>query len=608
MSCHFIAARAGWLTLLIALAGGPMALGQIPRRIPGRTPASQPAAAAPASRPVEPYSPPARDVTRWPGGYTGGSTISPGVGSSDFLPIPDRWRIGGPVESRFANERGAFGGTEPGALEPYKQNVLKGDYPIIGQDIFLSLSATSDTLFEARRLPVPSGSSAKDADSLAFFGAGRQYLINQNFILSMELFEGDTSYKPRDWEFRFTPVININYVSTQELGLVDPDVREGRDRHDEWVGVQELFFEKHLGDLSVNYDFWAARFGIQGFTSDFRGFLFSDNEPGVRVFGTFDNFKTQWNLAWFTQLEKDTNSGLNSYELRDQQVLVANLYRQDFLGLLGYTAQFSLQANLDSGHGQIDDNGVIVRPAPIGTVHQKSVNAYYLGWAGDGHIGRLNLTHQFYWALGNESFNEIAGREVDINAQFFAAELSYDQDWIRYRASFLYASGDDNPFDKHARGFDSIFDNPNFAGGGTSLFLRQSIKLTGAGVSLVNRNSILPDLRTSKEQGQANFVNPGLFVYNIGADFDVTPKLKVITNLSWLMFADTSVIQEVLQDNKIGKDIGLDYSIGVQYRPFLNNNAIINFGAAALAPGNGFKDIYSNQTLYSVFMGITLSY
>jgi hypothetical protein len=600
-----------WVVILILSATGTMASAQIPRKIPGRPGAtSQPATAeapAAASRPAEPFSPPAQTLERRTSGYTGRSPVIRGTPTSDFLPIPDRWRVGVPPESRFTSEPGAFGGTRPGPLEPYKQNVLKGDYPIFGQDIFLALSATSDTLFETRRLPVPSGTSAKDADSLAFFGAGRQYLVNQNFILSMELFEGDTAYRPRDWELRFTPVFNFNYVNTQELGLIDPDVHEGRDRHDEWIGLQELFFEKHLGDLSVNYDFWAARFGIQGFTSDFRGFLFSDNEPGVRLFGTLDNFKTHWNVAWFSQLEKDTNSGLNAYELRDQQVIIANIYRQDFIWL-GYTAQLSFHANLDSGHGQIDDNGVIVRPAPIGTIHEKSVNAYYLGWAGDGHIGRLNLTHQFYWALGHESFNPIAGRDVDINAQFFALELSYDQDWIRYRASFLWASGDDDPFDSHGRGFDSIFENPNFAGGGTSLFVRQSIKLTGAGVSLVNRNALLPDLRTSKEQGQANFVNPGLFIYNVGADFEITPKLKAITNVSWLMFDDTAVIQELLGDDKIGRSIGLDYSVGLQWRPFLNNNAIINFGAAALTPSNGFKDIYSSQTLYSVFLGVTLSY
>jgi hypothetical protein len=587
------------------------------------TPASQPSAAGgaaaadaeladgplPATRPAEPESPPAEAIRRRTSGYAGRSPVSKGTPTSDFIPIPDRWRIGVQPEARFTSERGMFGGAGgAGALDSYRQNVLKGDYPIFGQDVFLALSATSDTLLEARRLPVPSGVSTKDSNALAFFGGGRQALVNQNVILSIELFGGDSAYRPRDWEVRATPVLNYNYVNTQELGLIDPDVHEGRDRHDEWLGMQELFVEKHLGDLSVNYDFWAVRAGIQGFTSDFRGFLFSDNEPGVRLFGTADNFKWQWNVVWFWQLEKDTNSGLNDYQFRDQQVIVANLYRQDFLGLLGYTAQVSFHANLDDGGGQIDDNGVIVRPAPVGVVREKEVSAYYLGWAGDGHIGRLNLSHQFYWALGSESFNPIAGRGVDINAQFFAVELSYDQDWIRYRASFLYASGDDDPFDGKARGFDSIFDNPNFAGGGTSLFVRQAIRLTGSGVSLVNRNSLLPDLRTTKEQGQANFVNPGLFIYNAGVDFDITPKLKAIANVSWLMFADTSVIQEILHDNKIGRDIGLDYSIGVSYRPFLNNNAIINVGAAALTPGNGFKDIYSAQTLYSLFMGITLTY
>jgi hypothetical protein len=46
----------------------------------------------------------------------------------------------------------------------------------------------------------------------------------------------------------------------------------------------------------------------------------------------------------------------------------------------------------------------------------------------------------------------------------------------------------------------------------------------------------------------------------------------------------------------------------VIYRPFLNNNVIINFGAACLLPGQGFRDLYTNDTLYSFFTGITLTY
>ncbi len=256
----------------------------------------------------------------------------------------------------------------------------------------------------------------------------------------------------------------------------------------------------------------------------------------------------------------------------------------------------------------MDDNGVIVRPAPIGTVREKSVRAYYLGWAGDGHIGRVNVTHQFYQALGEETFNPIAGRKVDINAQFFAIEASYDQDWLRYRASFLYASGDHNPADGKANGFDSIFDDPNFAGGAFSFFTRQAVRLTGSGVNLVNRNSILPDLRTSKEQGQANFVNPGLLLYNIGLDADITPRLRAIANVSYLQFADTRVLKVLLHDNKISSDIGIDCSLGLRYRPLLNNNVMVTAGAAALIPGKGFRDIYSAEIPYSFFLSLTVRY
>ena len=533
--------------------------------------------------------------------------------ASDFLPLPDRWRIGIPG-NYVQNVRGAI-------YDPYNQNVLKGDYPIIGNDIFFSITATSDSLFEARRLPVPQGVSSVRTNSEDFFGSGDQQLFNQNFILSFSLFKGDAGYRPRDWELRVTPVINYNYVNTNELGLVDPDVRNRESRNDNWVGFQEAFVEYRLPYESANFDFTSVRAGIQGFTGDFRGFLFSDDNLGVRLFGNVANNQFQWSLAYFRQIEKDTNSGLNSYTMRDQDVFIANVYIQDSLhflrprstspNLFGYTTQFSFHANLDNGDDgeiQLDDNGVIVRPAPIGTIQEKDVRAYYLGWAGDGHIGRLNLSHQFYQVFGEESFNPIAGQQVNINAQFFAAEVSYDQDWLRYRASFIYASGDSSPTDGSAGGFDSIFDNPNFAGGGFSYFTRQALRLTGTGVNLVNRNSFLPDLRTSKEQGQANFVNPGLFLYNVGVDAEITPKLKAIFNVSYLQFADTQSLELLLHDDKIGREIGIDYSLGLQYRPFLNNNAIITVGAAALQPLKGFQDIFEDHVEYSLFTAVTLTY
>ena len=105
-----------------------------------------------------------------------------------------------------------------------------------------------------------------------------------------------------------------------------------------------------------------------------------------------------------------------------------------------------------------DKNGFITRPAPIGTVADHYLQAYYLGWTGDGHIGWLNIDHAFYQVLGEDSLNGIAGRRVDINGQMAALEVSVDKNWMRHKLSVFYASGDDNPTDSHATGFDTVLD------------------------------------------------------------------------------------------------------------------------------------------------------
>ena len=73
------------------------------------------------------------------------------------------------------------------------------------------------------------------------------------------------------------------------------------------------------------------------------------------------------------------------------------------------------------------------------------------------------MNHAFYEALGTDSLNPIAGRAVTINAQMAAAEVSVDKDWVRYKVSAFYASGDGNPRDGRATGFDTIVDDPSFA-------------------------------------------------------------------------------------------------------------------------------------------------
>jgi hypothetical protein len=405
------------------------------------------------------------------------------------------------------------------------------------------------------------------------------------------LFQGETVFQPVHWRLLVEPVYNVNYLSTEERGVVSPNPQSGTDRLREYFAMQQVFGELHLRDLSDNYDFIAARAGNQPFNSDFRGFIFDDVNLGVRIFGNADNNLYQYNAIALPMREKDTNSGLNTFHDRDQYVFIANVYRQDFFSH-GYTSQLSLHANLDDGTTHYDRNGNLTRPAPLGTVVPHDVRAYYLGWTGDGHIGRLNITHAFYEVLGRDDLNGLAGQAVDINAQMAAVELSYDRDWIRYRLSLFYASGDRKSENGTATGFDGIVDNPQFAGAPFSFWVSQGIDLAGTSVALKQPDSLLPDLRTSKTEGQANFVNPGLFLVGVGTDVDVTPKLRGFLNANYLWFAETDPIKTALLTDKIDNEIGLDCSVGVKYRPLLTDNVVVLAGIGVLVPGNGYRDIF----------------
>jgi len=346
-----------------------------------------------------------------------------------------------------------------------------------------------------------------------------------------------------------------------------------------------------LADVGPDYDFVSLRAGTQPFNADFRGFLFQDINRGIRLFGTQFSERDQFNLVYFRQWEKDTNTALNTFNDRRQNLIFANYYRQDFI-FPGYTTQVSLNYDNDPASIKYDNNRFLVRPDPVGNFQPHTVNVGYFGWGGDGHWGRYNLTHQFYWAFGSDSLNPLANRPQTINAQMAAIEGSYDRDWVRFRLSFFWASGDGNINDNRATGFDTILDQPDFAGGPFSFWNRQQIPLQG--VNLVQRLSLVPDLRSSKIQGQANFVNPGLILPTFGMDFDLTPKCKMITNFNMLWFDKTNVLEQFLFQGNINNFIGFDLGWGLMYRPLLSDNVMFVGGVQMLIPGQGFREIYDS--------------
>ena len=81
----------------------------------------------------------------------------------------------------------------------------------------------------------------------------------------------------------------------------------------------------------------------------------------------------------------------------------------------------------------------------------------------------------------------------------------------------------------------------------------------------------------------------------------------------------------MLFTNHASNDVGLDCSLGFQWRPLLTENIILTAGAGFFVPGQGYKDIYRANTrpvfgypsppaghvddfLYSAIVTLTLTY
>lgn len=553
-----------------------------PREEPQETPPSQPPREKPEPEPVE--------------------EPNPQETPPHFEPVPDRWGID-PVplfDPGYVVNKGRS------SLDPYNLNTLKGDFPIIGQDVFMSLELESFTIAETRNVPLPTGNTGPGPVSEDFWGDGDQNFLLNITALEIDIFKGQQFFKPVDWRLKAVLAANVTYLDLNETGAVNINPADGTDRTTADLSLEEAFIEIHVLDWNERYDFLSFEAGILEFRSDFRGFIFDDINLGARLFGNADDNKWQYNVAFFHLLEKDTNSELNTFEERDQNVFIANLYRFDF-PFKGINQELSFHWSHDEGSVHFNDNDFLTRPAPIGGIQPHEIDTYYLGWAIDGHVGRLNITGAFYQVWGKDEEDPIAARDITIDAQLAALELSWDFDWFRIKAYAFYASGDNDPRDAKGHGFDAIVDSPNFAGGEFSYWNRQAVPLFGT--FLTNRLSPLADLQASKFEGQAAFVNPGIIIYGIGTDIEVTPTVKMTAAIQGLRFSTTSPLETFVELEGIPQDIGFEALIGVQYRPLLTNNIILTFGGSVLRPGGGLRKIYeSDELLWHAFAEVTLTW
>lgn len=541
-----------------------------PAPVPAPPPA--PVVAPPPPAPAGAFPLPDLD----PLGFAGGKTVHPDApGDAEFIPMPDRWRIGFPRYDRYRPKQ-KMPWVEGSLLDPYNQNVLKADYPIAGNEVFLNLNLQSNSNLNPRKV--------------ALGGVERQVFYKQNFVVGAEVFKGDTVFQPKDWAVRATGVFNTNFLARDPESF-SFDLKKGKGKS----ALEEGFVEKRLAILSRSFDFVSLRGGMQNFTSDFRGYVFSENQLGLRLFGNASANRYQYSLAWFSMRRREEVTQLHDFDSREQDVVIANWFVQDFLGG-GYTALFNVHYNRDRGF-----------PGRQGL--SGPLRALYLGWHGDGRCGAWNLSHALYQVFGTDDANLLAERAVDINARMAALELSRDVDWWRYRLSFFYASGDNDLRDDRGTGFDAISDNPNLAGGAFMFWTQQKSVLRGPprARTLSDKFSLLPNLR-SKFEDRANFVNPGLVLGGVGLDLRLSPKLKAVLNASYLRFAEPEVLRQVTGDAELDAGIGFELGLGAKFRPFLNENLTVVAGFATLRPQGGFSRVLADEGLFSAFVALLIAY
>jgi hypothetical protein len=498
-------------------------------------------------------------------------------------PVPDRWRLVDDLGYRI-DWLNSYHGNNP----------LKGDWPVLGGDEFLSLNAASGSLLEGRRIAsavagVPDAAGQRTATTGELF-------FNESLSLDAVFYRGDTVFRPPDWQWRFNTVVSRSSVHA-----------DGHTDDANTAAVQALSFEKHLRDVSVHDDFDSMRVGVQTLTSDFRGFLLSDQPLAVRLFGTRDNNVYQYNVALIRSLRKNTVS-LNdvSLDLPHNDALLANLYRQDF-PRAGITSEFVAVYNRNREPGKQEVLGADGAPnaPPVRTRHDYDVA--YFGYGIDGHYGWLNATAMTYGLLGRERQSTFADAPSRLQAWFAATELSVDSDSRRWRLSLLHSSGDTDPHDRLATGFDGLTANPVFAGTDSSFFIHQQLALAGGGFNLKGRNALLPTLNPTDSGGQANFSNPGLDLVGLGLDLDVAPRWRISIDANQLWLDQTAVLADLMM-RPVPRNFGAELAMNAFWRPFANQNLILRMSNSLLKRGPGYRALYDGGTPYSSFIFLTLSY
>lgn len=463
-------------------------------------------------------------------------------------------------------------------LDPYHQNRIKGDFPMFGQNWFTEVDTFQTAVYQNRRnldfSKNPVFASQIAAGKLRFFSHNN--FADENAVFGGEIRHNDDRFFPSNYRFHIDGAVDFKH----DINAFDP-LSEAHGQ------IFDAFMDFQLADPGkVDFNQIFLRGGIQNFKSDFHGLIFNDVGLGGRIFGDELKNRLRWDVVFLKLFQKDAVSGFIDFTKPSaHDVFITRLTWEDFL-VKGWTSEWSFHFNHDPRAG-------------VGGAPGLNLNTFYAGTTLDGHVGRFIFNPAIYGVMGHAD-HLVSGA---VQTHFVRAwngliDLEYPLDYWKFRVGYDYASGD-NPNSTIDTGFDAISDAVILFGGPISYLVGQDIKF-GKG-DFTRANSFLPAFRGAN--AQANYVNPGLQLMNVGVDSIITPRVQLSLNLNYYRFNNTGTFGAAVINHK---EMGAEENIFVQWEPFLreiNNTFVIQTGLSVLHPLPGLRDAFGDShPVYSIFL------
>lgn len=457
-----------------------------------------------------------------------------------------------PDGDRFGTVRADGARIHPGHWwDPYGPNVLKGDRPFVGSNNYLVVSAIVDSLYTGARAGDPKSAT--------------QVSTNQ-FLLSLEYFNGQTVFRPKTVSLRATGIAKSTLDTAGKKGI------QGENRVDAFA-LGETFAEVLVASYNARYyDSSSVRGGVQAFNLDVQGLVLNDAIGGVRSFSEVLDNRYNVNLVYERPLEK---SAAAVVEFDKVKALEADVVAGSVTVGDAFVPGFNLIA-----FGAYDDD----RRDPA-----RRLRVGYAGLGSNGHLGRVVTAPAVYLAWGDDEH----ATSSRILAPMAVLDLSRPSNAWNHRLTMLWAPGDRNPTDGTQTAYDAIADKVAFAGGaGAGVFAGKGFAVPSAGGTsvLFRKGSVIPSLRGGN--ARPNYTHGGILLGDLGADLALSPRFTATGDLIAFGWDQPKTLGILLGTPAAPHAFaGTEYIAQLKYKPFLNENALIVVDAAALVPGPGLSDL-----------------